>query len=58
VWDTATGVERQSLQQKGARLVSVALTPDGATLVTGDAEFSRVPGLALENWLQPWQDQK
>lgn len=23
----------------------------GATLVTADAEFSRVPGLALENWL-------
>lgn len=25
----------------------------GATLVTADAEFSRVPGLKLENWLQP-----
>lgn len=25
----------------------------GATLVSGDAEFSRVPGLQLENWLQP-----
>lgn len=24
----------------------------GATLVTNDAEFSRVPGLAVENWLQ------
>lgn len=23
----------------------------GATLVTGDAEFGRVPGLQLENWL-------
>jgi tRNA(fMet)-specific endonuclease VapC len=23
----------------------------GATLVSGDAEFARVPGLALENWL-------
>jgi tRNA(fMet)-specific endonuclease VapC len=25
----------------------------GATLVTADAEFSRVPGLKIENWLQP-----
>ena len=25
----------------------------GATLVTADAEFSRVPGLMIENWLQP-----
>lgn len=25
----------------------------GATLVTADAEFSRVPGLKVENWLQP-----
>jgi tRNA(fMet)-specific endonuclease VapC len=25
----------------------------GATLVTADAEFARVPGLAIENWLQP-----
>lgn len=24
----------------------------GATLVSGDAEFARVPGLKLENWLQ------
>nr|WP_315491751.1 type II toxin-antitoxin system VapC family toxin [uncultured Rhodoferax sp.] len=24
----------------------------GATLVTADAEFSRVPGLKVENWLQ------
>lgn len=24
----------------------------GATLVTADAEFARVPGLKLENWLQ------
>ena len=27
----------------------------GATLVTADAEFSRVPGLALENWLSEAQ---
>jgi tRNA(fMet)-specific endonuclease VapC len=25
----------------------------GATLVTADAEFARVPGLQVENWLQP-----
>jgi tRNA(fMet)-specific endonuclease VapC len=25
----------------------------GATLVTADAEFARVPGLQIENWLQP-----
>lgn len=25
----------------------------GATLVTADAEFTRVPGLKIENWLQP-----
>jgi tRNA(fMet)-specific endonuclease VapC len=25
----------------------------GATLVTADTEFSRVPGLQVENWLQP-----
>ena len=25
----------------------------GATLVTADAEFTRVPGLQVENWLQP-----
>ncbi|KAF1047049.1 PIN domain-containing protein [Xylophilus sp.] len=25
----------------------------GATLVSGDAEFARVPGLVLENWLRP-----
>lgn len=25
----------------------------GATLVTADAEFARVPGLKIENWLQP-----
>ncbi len=25
----------------------------GATLVSGDADFSRVPGLMVENWLQP-----
>lgn len=25
----------------------------GATLVTADAEFARVPGLLVENWLQP-----
>ena len=25
----------------------------GATLVTADAEFTRVPGLKVENWLQP-----
>jgi tRNA(fMet)-specific endonuclease VapC len=24
-----------------------------ATLISGDAEFARVPGLKLENWLQP-----
>ena len=30
-----------------------ALTLD-ATLVTADAEFSRVPGLKVENWLQPF----
>lgn len=29
-----------------------ALTLD-ATLVTADAEFARVPGLKVENWLQP-----
>lgn len=27
----------------------------GARLVTADAEFSRVPGLMVENWLQPSQ---
>jgi tRNA(fMet)-specific endonuclease VapC len=27
----------------------------GATLITADAEFSRVPGLALENWLSEAQ---
>jgi tRNA(fMet)-specific endonuclease VapC len=25
----------------------------GATLVSADAEFTRVPGLAVENWLHP-----
>jgi tRNA(fMet)-specific endonuclease VapC len=25
----------------------------GATLVTADAEFARVPGLTVENWLRP-----
>lgn len=25
----------------------------GATLVSADAEFARVPGLRLQNWLQP-----
>lgn len=25
----------------------------GATLVTADAEFTRVPGLRIKNWLQP-----
>jgi tRNA(fMet)-specific endonuclease VapC len=25
----------------------------GATLVTADADFSCVPGLQVENWLQP-----
>ena len=25
----------------------------GATLVTADTEFTRVPGLQVENWLQP-----
>lgn len=25
----------------------------GATLVTADAEFARIPGLGVENWLQP-----
>ena len=25
----------------------------GATLVSADAEFTRVPGLQVENWLQP-----
>jgi len=25
----------------------------GATLITADAEFSRVPGLQIENWLHP-----
>jgi tRNA(fMet)-specific endonuclease VapC len=25
----------------------------GATLVSADAEFTRVPGLAFENWLRP-----
>lgn len=25
----------------------------GATLVTADAEFTRVPDLKVENWLQP-----
>ncbi len=25
----------------------------GATLVTADAEFTRIPGLQVENWLQP-----
>ncbi len=27
----------------------------GATLVSADAEFARVPGLRVENWLQPSQ---
>lgn len=25
----------------------------GATLVSADTEFARVPGLRLQNWLQP-----
>lgn len=30
----------------------------GATLVSGDAEFSRVPGLQVENWLLATASQK
>jgi len=50
---------RRQLEQAGTpigandSLIAAHALALGATLVTNDAEFSRVPGLTVENWLQP-----
>jgi tRNA(fMet)-specific endonuclease VapC len=49
---------RAALEQNGTpigpndTLIAAHALSLGATLVTADAEFARVPGLRLENWLQ------
>ena len=49
---------RSQLEQAGTPigandcLIAAHALALGATLVTNDAEFARVPGLAIENWLQ------
>lgn len=50
---------RSRLEQAGTpigandTLIAAHALALGATLVTADAEFARVPGLMTENWLQP-----
>lgn len=50
---------RASLEHQGTpigpndTLIAAHALAVSATLVTADAEFSRVPGLTIENWLQP-----
>ncbi|MCF8209110.1 MAG: type II toxin-antitoxin system VapC family toxin [Rhodoferax sp.] len=50
---------RTQLEQKGTpigpndTLIAAHALALNATLVTADAEFSRVPGLIVENWLEP-----
>ena len=50
---------RVTLEQLGTpigandMLIAAHAIAVGATLVTSDAEFLRVPGLAVENWLHP-----
>lgn len=50
---------RSQLEQAGTpigandTLIAAHALSLGATLVTADAEFTRVPGLQVENWLQP-----
>lgn len=50
---------RTRLEQAGTpigandTLIAAQALAMGATLVTADAEFSRVPDLRVENWLQP-----
>ncbi len=50
---------RSTLEAKGQpigpndTLIAAHALALGATLVTADAEFARVPGLSVENWLQP-----
>jgi len=50
---------RSTLEGKGQpigpndTLIAAHALALGATLVTADAEFTRVPGLKVENWLQP-----
>ena len=61
--DTAVGSHyatlRAHLEQAGTpigandTLIAAHALSLGATLVTADAEFNRVPGLQVENWLQP-----
>ena len=49
---------RATLEQNGIpmgpndTLIAAHALALGATVVTADAEFSRVPGLSVENWLQ------
>lgn len=50
---------RVQLEQRGTpigandTLIAAHALALGATLVSADAEFARVPGLQLENWLTP-----
>lgn len=50
---------RAMLEQNGTpigpndTLIAAHALSLGATLVTADVEFARVPGLQVENWLQP-----
>lgn len=50
---------RAQLEQAGTpigpndTLIAAHALALGATLVTADTEFARVPGLKVENWLQP-----
>lgn len=50
---------RAQLERKGTpigandTLIAAHALALGATLVSADTEFTRVPGLAVENWLQP-----
>lgn len=50
---------RAQLEQTGTpigandTLIAAHALTLGATLVSADAEFARVPGLIVENWLQP-----
>lgn len=52
--DLRTHLERQGTPiGPNDTLIAAHALALGATLVTADAEFSRIPGLMVENWLQP-----
>ena len=61
---THYAITRAHLERQGTpigpndTLIAAHALALGATLVSGDAEFARVPGLQVENWLLATESQK